>query len=564
MRLLSFFALFLLLACQNESQKAELLIFNGPIYTVDSSQAQVEALAVANGKIIALGNWSNIQKFQSPNTELLDLKGKTLIPAFIESHAHILGLGQFKRELDLSQVKSYEELIQLVQEQAEKTPKGEWILGRAWHQSKWDSLPFSIKGYQTHDALSQAVPDHPVLLMHASAHALMANEKAMQLAGLTPETQMNEEGEIIRFPNGRPTGIFTENAMSMIKQALPPADENSRYQDLQAGIQEALSYGIGSLQDAGSDSAAIALYRKALAQNELPLRLWVMLAYNNYAADVQGQDDPFLEKWLKKGPEKGDFLSIGGIKLYADGALGSRGAWMIEEYSDRAGHFGHPTLPLKTIEEIAEKALLANFQLCTHAIGDRANQELLNIYERVLKAQPQAAKDHRFRIEHAQHIAPQDIPRFAELDVIASVQGIHFSSDRPWAQSRLGRLRIAMNAYRWKQLLDSGAKLINGTDAPVESINPIACFYSLVSRQANDGQVYEADQKLSRLQALKAYTLDAAYGAFQEKEKGSLEVGKFADFAILSQDIMQVPLQDIPQTKVLQTIVDGKTVYLKE
>jgi predicted amidohydrolase YtcJ len=268
-------------------------------------------------------------------------------------------------------------------------------------------------------------------------------------------------------------------------------------------------------------------------------------------------------EWFKKGKEVGDKFSVGGVKLYADGALGSRGAWLLEDYSDRPGFRGNELLPLSVMEKIADNCLKSGFQLCTHAIGDRANREVMNVYERALSKNPQKAKDHRFRIEHAQHVDPSDIPRFKKLGIIASVQTIHFSSDRPWAIDRLGKLRIENGAYRWKQLIDSGAKVINGTDAPVEPINPIACFYAAVSRKTLDGRAFETDQKMSRDEALRCYTIDAAYAVFEESKKGSIKAGKFADFTVLDQDIMNIPEDKILKTKVMMTIIDGRIQFQK-
>jgi hypothetical protein len=552
-------------ACVKSVPEADLIIFGGNIYTVEMGQPKVEALAVKNDKILAVGDLKNIEKYKGAKTELLDLKGKTLIPGFVESHAHLLGLGKQQRQLDLSNVKNYDELLALVAKAAKNTPKGEWILGRGWHQSKWDPKPQLITGYQAHEKLSEVSPDNPVMLVHASGHALFANADAMKRAGIDPdkkligENKVGGDGEIIRYPNGKPTGIFTENAMEIIQAQVPEDSKESRYKDLQAAFAECLKNGITSFQDAGSDAAAIEIYREALKNGEFPVRLWVMLSYSNYAAEKQEEDDPFLLEWFKKGKEIGDFLSIGGVKLYADGALGSRGAWLLEDYTDRPGFTGNVLLPIPVMEKIADNCLKSGFQLCTHAIGDRANREVLNIYERSLKKQPEKAKDHRFRIEHAQHVDPKDIPRFKQLSVIASVQTIHFSSDRPWAIDRLGQMRIQAGAYRWKQLIESGAMVINGTDAPVEPVNPIPCFYAAVSRKTLNGEAFETDQKMSREQALRCYTLDAAYGCFEENKKGSLKVGKFADFTVLSQDIMTVAEEEILKTKVLMTIVGGKT-----
>ena len=552
-----------LFSCQ-EKPKADLIIYGGKIYTVESQDPIVEAVAIKDDKIIALGKLKEIEKYLGPQTKKLDLKGKIMIPGFIESHGHLLALGKQQRQLDLSKVKNYDELLETVADAAKKTPKGDWIIGRGWHQSKWDPKPKLITGYQAHERLSEISPDHPVMLTHASGHALFANAAAMRLAGIDPDKRLNREnkigddGEIICYPNAKPTGIFTENAMTIIESMIPKDSKESLYKDLQMGFEECLRNGITSFQDAGSDASAIEVYRTALKKNEFPLRLWIMLSYSNYAVEKQSEDDPFLVQWFKKGKESGDYFSVGGVKLYADGALGSRGAWLLDEYSDRPGFKGNKLLPLDVMERIADNCLKSGFQLCTHAIGDRANREVLNVYEKALKKHPKKATEHRFRIEHAQHVDPKDIPRFKQLGIIASVQTIHFSSDRPWAIDRLGQMRIQAGAYRWKQLIDSGAKVINGTDTPVEPVNPIPCFYAAVTRKTLDGRAFETDQKMSREEALKCYTLDAAYGAFEENKKGSIKVGKFADFTILDRDIMRIPEEEILQSKVMMTIVGGK------
>lgn len=412
-----------------------------------------------------------------------------------------------------------------------------------------------VMGYQTHEALSAVSPAHPVYLVHASGHSIMANAKAMEMAGIGPDSKVGGDGEILRYPDGKPTGIFTEMAMGLVGQHIPAQTAESRRLDLQAAIAACLAQGVTSFQDAGSDSADIAVYREFQNQGRMGIRLWVMLA---------GSDSALLASWYARGPETGDYLTIRAIKLYADGALGSRGAWLLEDYSDRPGHRGNALMPAAYIYRIAREGLENGFQVCTHAIGDRANRTVLDAYETAFKDLPEAARDARFRIEHAQHLHPDDIPRFAELGVIASIQGIHMSSDRPWAIDRLGEKRIVEGAYVWQKLLQSGAKVINGTDVPVEPENPIACFYASVTRKTLAGTPedgYEADQRMTREQALRTYTLDAAYGAFEDKVKGSLVPGKYADLTILDQDIMKVPENQILATKVTYTIVGGKIEY---
>ncbi|MEM9931965.1 MAG: amidohydrolase [Bacteroidota bacterium] len=558
-----FVSVFLLLtvSCQKSNTSADLIIFNGTIYTADESLPQVEAVAVSDGKIQALGSAEEIMVLADSTTQKLDLEGKTLIPGFIESHGHIMNLGYEKLNLDLRYVKNYQELVDMVAEVVKNTPKGEWILGRGWHQSKWDQDPPKVvTGYQTHDLLSAVSPDHPVWLRHASGHASFGNAKAMEIAGITAETEFTDDGEIIKDENGQPTGIFSERAASLIENFVPKTTPAKHEKALELAIRTCLEQGITSFQDAGSGKVDIAQYKKFKEEGRLDINLWSML---------HGRDSVLLDEWYEQGPmiDEEGHLTVRAIKLYADGALGSRGAWLLDAYADRKDHFGNKVMPMEYISKVSTDGLANGFQVCTHAIGDRANQEVLNIYEETFTEANKVDTDHRFRIEHAQHLDLSDIPRFSELGVIASMQGIHMSSDRPWAIFRLGKQRIINGAYVWQKLLQSGAKVINGTDAPVEPVNPIPCFYASVTRKTLQQEPkggYEADQKMTREQALRSYTLDAAYGAFEEDIKGSLTVGKIADFAILNQDIMTVPEEEILDTKVHMTIVRGEIKYKAE
>ncbi|MEZ4827647.1 MAG: amidohydrolase [Bacteroidia bacterium] len=536
--------------------KADFVLTHGNIYTVNPGQPKAEAVAVKEGKIMAVGSVDEIKSFTDKNTEVIDLGGKTVVPGLIESHGHIMGLGQNKRQLNLADIKNYDELVIKVASAVAKAKPGEWIIGRGWHQSKWVPQPEMITGYQTHEKLSAVSPDNPVVLTHASGHAVFANAKAMEIAGIGAATSVGDEGEVIRYPDGRPTGIFTESAADLIWKFVPGDTPESLRLDLQAAIDECLANGITSFQDAGSGGEAIETFQSFVSEGKMGIRLWVMLS---------GGDRELLRTWYDRGPLVGDFLTIRAIKLYADGALGSRGAWLLEEYADRHGHFGNPIMPMDYVETVAGDGLQHGFQVCVHAIGDRANREVLDRFEKTFAANPEA-RDHRFRIEHAQHLDTEDIPRFAQLGVIASMQAIHMSSDRPWAIDRLGKERIEAGAYVWRKLIDSGAKVINGTDTPVEPVSPIACFYASISRRTLAGDPpggYEPSQKMTREEALRSYTLDAAYGAFQETEKGSIEVGKMADFTVLSQDIMTISEDEILRTQIEYTIVNGVVRYKK-
>ncbi len=567
--LIAFLLVFLCISCKDaEHQVADMVIKNGNIYTVDEAAPKAEAVAVVGGAIAAVGKNATIDPWIGEHTEVIDLQGKTMTPGLIEGHGHFLGMGRSKLNLDLLAVTSYEQLVEKVEEAVTEALPGEWILGRGWHQSKWDSISGPVeKGFQTHQMLSAVSPDNPVFLSHASGHAGFANAKAMEIAGvglLARESLSKEDthgGEIIRDKEGNPTGIFNETSMALITKHIPTDDPAMDRKAMELAIQECLENGVTSFQDAGALANQIKLAKDFLQEEQLSIRLWMMLSSN---------DTTLLNDWYAKGPEIGlgnDFLTIRAIKIHADGALGSRGAWLLEEYEDRPAHFGHETKPMAFVYNVAKKGLKYGFQVCTHAIGDRTNREVLNMYEKAFKENPEAAKDARFRIEHAQHLSLEDIPRFGQLGVIPAMQAIHMSSDRPWAIDRLGEKRIVDGAYVWQKLLQSGAIIVNGSDVPVEPINPIASFYASVSRKTLMGEPeggYEPEQKMTREQALRSYTLHAAYGAFEENIKGSIEVGKFADFTVYSQDLMQVKEDEILNTRVDMTIVNGKVEYIRD
>ncbi|CAN5300919.1 amidohydrolase [soil metagenome] len=552
---------------ESDREIATMLIKNGTIYTANDNQPTAKFIAVKNDLIIYVGD--DEDEFETDeNTEIIDLQGRTLTPGLIEGHGHFMGIGYNEMNLDLMEVENYDELIEMVSEAVAKAEPGEWIVGRGWHQSKWVPQPENqVKGFQTHERLSEVSPDNPVYLTHASGHAAFANARAMEIAGVIstssefPRTPLEAEGgEIIKDELGNPTGIFNEKAMALISRSIP---ENDRAKDKQALIlaQEAcLRNGITGFHDAGSSGYDIELLEELRNEGNLSVRMYVMLT---------GRNPELLNEWYEKGPmvdTVAHWLDVRSIKLNCDGALGSRGAWLLEPYTDRAGHYGHETLPMSFVEETAKKALQTGFQVCAHAIGDRANQEILDKYELAFNAYPDLAKDHRFRIEHAQHLHPDDIGRFAELNVIPAMQAIHMASDRPWAIDRLGEQRIKEGAYVWQKLLQSGVKIVNGTDAPVEPLNPLPSFYASVSRRTLAGPPeggYEPDQKMTREQALKSYTIDAAYGAFMENKKGSIEVGKLADFTVYDKDIMTIPEDDILSTTVTMTIVGGAVKFSK-
>lgn len=561
---LLFLALFAWACKSGPENPADQVFVNGIIYTVDETNPKVEAVAIKDGLILAVGTSEEIQAYVGESTETIDLQGKTMTPGLIESHAHLMGIGYNKLEIDLMYVKTYDELIEKIAEAAAKAQPGDWITGRGWHQDKWLQMPEkTVKGFQTHDALSEVTPNNPVYLAHASGHASFVNKKAMELAGITPlrsekPTQEVEGGEVLRDELGNPTGVLVERASGLVSKLIPKETPERAEEALTLALKELAEKGITSFHDAGSGQDVIDLLQKFKAEGKLTARQYVMLS---------GRQPELLEAWYQKGPmiDQDHMVTVRSIKLNCDGALGPWGAWLLEDYSDKPGHRGHETLPMSVVTEVSERAIPLGFQVCAHAIGDRANQEILDRFEAALAKNPDA-KDHRFRIEHAQHLHPDDIPRFGQLGVIAAMQAIHLSSDRPWAIDRLGEKRIIDGAYVWQTLMKTGAVVTNGTDAPVEPVDPIPSFFASVSRKTLQGLPeggYEAEQKMTREQALKSYTLDGAYAEFEEDFKGSIEVGKAADFTVFDKDIMEIPEDEILNAKVEMTVVGGKIVYKK-
>ena len=544
------------------SQPADLVLRYGKIVTMQSSAPEVEALAARGGKIVAIGTNQQIQSYIGPSTKIVNLRGRLAIPGFIEGHGHFMGLGASKMSLNLRDVKNWDQIVAMVAAAAHEAKPGAWILGRGWHQAKWDPPPSpNVQGFPLHDALSQVSPNNPVWLTHASGHAGFANAEAMRLAGIDKNTPNPPGGEILKDPQGNPTGLFNEQAQALIGRALaeyrahlPPTElaSEARHQaDLAA--RECLSKGITTFQDAGSPLPTVDLLKSMAEENKLGLRLWVMLRTSNAILA------PNLRKYYTISAAD-DHFTVRAIKRMMDGALGSRGAWMLQPYSDLPGSSGLATEDPSDIRKAAELAIANGYQLCVHAIGDRANREVLNIYEAVFKEHPEQ-KNLRWRIEHAQHLSAADIPRFAALGVIASMQGIHCTSDAPFVIQRLGPKRAEEGAYVWQKLMKSGAVVSNGTDTPVEDVDPIACFYASVSRKLKDGSVFFPDQRMSREEALRSYTVNNAYSAFEESSKGSLAPGKLADVTVLSKDILTIPEDEIPKAQVEYTIVGGKVLY---
>jgi predicted amidohydrolase YtcJ len=535
---------------------------NGKIATVDAAKPEVQAIAIRGDRIAAVGSNDEIQVFIGAGTEVIDLAGQFAIPGIIEGHGHLMELGEFKTGLDLTEAKSWDDIVGIVRDAVAKAKPGEWILGLGWHQEKWTVKPApNVEGFPVHDALSRVSPGNPVLLIHASGHASFVNAKAMEAAKITDSTPNPKGGEILKDKSGRPIGLLRETADELATKALlewrskKTADENraDARRRIQLAVEEALANGVTSFQDAGSDFNTIDAIKESLNNGDLRVRLWVMVRDSNDNLKLK------LPAYKAIGPGDG-FLTIAAIKKTIDGALGSRGAWLLEPYSDLPNHTGLNTTSIEEIEGAAQIALENGVQLNVHAIGDRANLAVLDIFERAFRSRPDLT-DLRWRIEHAQHLNPTDIPRFAQLGVIASMQGIHATSDAPFVVARLGQKRAGEGAYAWRKLLDSGAIVSNGTDTPVERINPIANFYASVTRKLKDGSTFFPDQRMTREEALKSMTWNAAYAAREESIKGSLSPGKLADVTVLTQDLLKIPEDEILSTKVALTILGGKIVY---
>jgi predicted amidohydrolase YtcJ len=547
---LGYSARILLLAVLARAYAADLILKNGKIVTLDPALPQAEAIAITGGRITALGTNRQIEAQAGQGTKVIDLGGRLAIPGFIEGHGHFLGLGQFKMSLNLSGARSWDEIVAMVAAAAKEAKPGAWILGRGWHQEKWDKPPSpGVEGFPLEASLSRVSPRNPVLLTHASGHAAFTNAAALKLGGVTSKTANPAGGEILHDAQGNPTGLLRETAQNLVRKAVPAVTVDDDRRAIDFAIKDCLSKGITSFQDAGSSPETIELVRRTLDGR---LRLWMMLRVPNTR----------LQAIVARPPVIDPFVTVRAIKRQIDGALGPRGAWLLEPYADLPSSAGLNTEDPADIEKTAEMAIAGGYQLCVHAIGDRANREVLDIYERVFRRHPDK-KDLRWRIEHAQHISAADIPRFGKLGVIASMQGVHCTSDAPYVLARLGPKRAEEGAYVWQKLLHTGAVVTNGTDAPVEDVSPIASYYATVSRRLKDGKVFFPDQRMSRLEALRSYTASNAWAAFEENTKGVLKTGMLADITVLSKDILTIPEAEVPSAEAVYTIVGGRVQYEK-
>ena len=561
-------------------EQADALYVNGRIYTMDVNKSIAEALAIRGGRILAIGSRDGLGK-RIRAKDTVDLAGRTVFPGFTDAHAHLMSLGVKLLTVDVLGVLSEAQAASIVAERVKKIESGQWVRGRGWDQNLWTS-----KRFPTHEVLDRVSPDNPVYLTRVDGHAAWVNKRAMEIAGISMQTPDTAGGRIVRDASGNPTGVFVDNATSLVSRFLPPPSVKEREEAISLAIQECLKHGLTGMHDMGVDKNEIDVYKGLIDRKEFPFRVYA-------AIDGAGETwDEFIGRDSSKravGPIIGygdNRLWVRAVKLYVDGALGSRGAALLEPYSDDPTNRGLTVTDEASLRKTVDEALLNGFQVCTHAIGDRANNIILDVYEAALKAHPSA--DRRLRVEHAQVLSLSDIPRFKQLGLIPCMQPTHCTSDMHWAGARLGPTRVR-GAYAWRSLLKSGVIIPGGSDFPVELPNPLLGIYAAVTRRDLQGRPrnaqevktffelsadgigdttdfengWYASQKMTREEAIQSFTSWAAFAGFQEHVLGSLEKGKLADFVVLSRDLMKIPTEDIPMTVVERTIVGGREVYVR-
>ena len=559
----------LLIGCSS-SPTADLVLTNGTVATLDDDHGRVEALAAAGDTVLAVGSAEEVEVYVGSSTRVVDLDGRLAVPGLIEGHGHYMGMGKAQLQLDLLGTASWGQILARVDSAAEATEAGAWVEGRGWHQEKWSTAPDRmVRGFPTNVRLNEVAPDTPVYLTHASGHAAIANDAALEAAGIGPDTPDPDGGTIVRNAQGRATGILLETAGGRVQEAIeasrsdlsPEQRRERRRKQVRLAAEEALANGVTSFQDQGASFETIELYRTMAENEELGIRMYAMVS--------QGEVTPESRERLAEIRTVGaadHHLTVRSIgEVTADGALGSRSAWMLEPYTDAPNDTGINVTSMDRIREIAEIALEENYQLAIHAIGDRANRESLDLYESLFDDANVDGNALRWRIEHAQHLHPDDIPRFADLGVIASMQAIHACSDAPYNHQRLGAERVEQGAYVWKTLWEDGVVVGNGTDVPVEKIDPFASLHCTVARTVpGTDTTFTPDETLSRRRALKSYTINNARMAFEEEVKGTLTPGKLADVAVLSDNMLEGPPRRIRETTVDYTVVGGEVVYTRE
>lgn len=566
------------------TQQADMVIINAKVYTVDEQNSVAEAVAIRGNKIVAVGSTDEIRK-RYVSEHVYDAQGKTIVPGLIDSHGHVNGLGASLVELNLVGTTSVQQIAEMVSKKASSVKPGEWIRGRGWDQNNWQSKK-GDRPFPAASMLDRSSPNNPVVLFRVDGHAVWLNSKALEIVESgsqeNPRLSDVEGGRIVRDPSGKPTGVFIDNAVGTVMKSVPPYSREEIQHSILLALRECLQFGLTSVHDMGIDTEDYSVYRELLESDSLPIRVYAAI----------GGDGDLWQQFLVTGPfidAHRHFLTVRTIKMYIDGALGSRGAALIDPYSDDPGNRGLTVNSFETLRMVTSEALAHGFQVCTHAIGDRGNNIVLNAYEQAMQQNPSRSKDARLRIEHAQVLDPPDILRFKKLGIIPSMQPTHCTSDMRWAEARLGSSRIR-GAYAWRSLLDDGNIIPGGSDFPVESPNPLLGFYAAITRQDRNGiprnaedvarsfqlssdgirdssafvNGWYANQKMTREEALRAFTIWGAYAEFAEHEKGSIEKGKLADLTILSKDIMTIPPREILSTDVTAVIVGGKVAYEKE
>jgi len=551
------------LTCQGINGSADLVLRNGKIVTVDGQSPQVSALAIKGDRITAVGNDRDMLRFTGRKTQVIDLKGMLAIPGFIEGHGHFYSLGASLIELELRYANNWDAIISLVAEEVKKLKPGTWIIGRGWHQDKWDAKPQpNVEGLPFHHKLSAVSPQNPVFLSHTSGHGVFINKAAMQAAGISRISVDPSGGEIVRDDYGEPIGMLREYAAQPVREALAAYKAQRTLKEIEADMrrqvllaaQNAIENGITSFQDMGSTWEELDHLKIMAEEGNLPIRLY--MAVQEPAVEMEKK----LANYRLIGYGN-NFLTIRCIgEKVLDGALGTHGGWLLEPYNDLPRSYGLNVTPIPEIRHSAELAIKHDYQLAIQGIGDRAARELFNIYEEQFSLHPEK-QDHRWRIEHAQVTHPDDLPRYVALGVIPGTQGIFACSDGPWVLDRLGAKRTKERGYIFRSMAESGALIMNGTDPPVEEISPIASFHCSITRKLPDGSIFQPEQRLTREQALQSYTINNAYAAFEEDIKGSITPGKLADITVLSRDIMTVPEEEIPGTEIVYTIIGGEVKY---
>jgi len=540
------------------AETADTLYRNGRIYTVDGDFTIAQAFCVRDDRFLAVGTEEEMAVYCTPQTKTVDLQGMNVLPGLIDSHLHVIGTGEVQKRLYLM-LKTKDEILSMVQEAAQNSNPGEWIIGQGWDQSKW-----AVPEFPSMEDLDSVSPNNPVYLRRACGHASWANSLAFEAAGVDANTEDPVGGEVLRRDNGDILGVVTDAAQSFFNSAIPPMNLEQLEELSLLAQGEFFRNGLTSVHDMGADPVVIGVWEKLASEDKLQVRI-----YSTLRVPGRPTADEIIETmrtYFSQGIKIGLYnnrVTARAFKLSSDGSLGARSAWMLEEYSDRPGHCGNGKLTDEELYTITREARKAGYQMVVHCIGDASNRQCIDIYERVLSEMPGC--DHRYRIEHAQIVEPSDIPRFAQLGIIPTFQSIHMATDRNFAEDRIGdRMK---GAYAWRTFIEAGSTILpNGTDSPVEPAPAFPCMYSAVSRKDLNGlpeNGWYAEEALTREEALRSYTIWGAFAAFEEELKGSIERGKLADFIVIDRDFMSCPEDEIKDITVLKTIVGGQVVYEK-